>query len=514
MAKKTTQASKTRNYLALDLGAESGRGIVGRFDGKKIKLEEVYRFGHTPLDYNGTLRWDVLVMALHLRNALAAAVAKTSASLASLGVDTWGVDYVLLDRNDDLLGYPFHYRDARTDVSMPAVWKEVGKEAIFKVTGLQFQWFNTLYQLFADVLAGAGRLEAARTMMFMPDFLGWTLGGEKSCEYTIASTSQMLDARKRTWARSLLRSLGIPDRILMPLTQPGTVTGRLHADVVAATGAPSAMKVVAPGCHDTASAVAAVPASGEGWAYLSSGTWSLLGAELAEPIINDAVMAENFTNEGGLAGTIRFLKNIMGLWLVQELRRAWTDDAGNAPDYATLTREAAEARPFGSIVDCNWTPFSRPGQMPEKIVKFCKGTGQQPPATRGEYVRCALESLALAYRQALEALERTQGRRIDRIHIVGGGTKNLLLNQLAADACGREVLAGPEEATALGNILAQMLADKKIKSLGEGRRIIAASFSLKRYKPHDSAAWDDAYGRYVKYQAKSVKFASRICSRQ
>ncbi len=499
--------SNTRNYLALDLGAESGRGIVGRFDGKTIELEEVYRFGHTPLNWRGTLRWDVLVMVMHLRNALGEAIKNTGKDLISAGVDTWGVDYVLLDQNDDLLGYPFHYRDARTDVSMPAAWDKLGKDVIFNTTGLQFQWFNTLYQVYSDVLVKSGRINQAKTLMFMPDFLGYSLGGEKTCEYTIASTSQMLDAKKRTWAAPMLKKLGIPTGMLLPLVQPGTVTGKVHADVAAATGAARTLKIVAPGGHDTASAVAAVPAlGGQDWAFLSSGTWSLLGAELAQPIISAEAMNAGFTNEGGLNNTIRFLRNIMGLWLVQELRRGWTDAKGNAPSYAELTKAAGAAKPFGPVVNPNWTAFSRPGEMQAKFVKFCQGTGQKPPETQGEFVRCALESLALAYRSALDGLEKLLGRKINTLNIVGGGTKNLLLNQLAADACGVDVLAGPEEATAMGNILAQLLADKKIKNLDEGRHIISASCQPRHYTPKNAAAWDAMHAKYKKIENKNVKF--------
>lgn len=499
-------AKKTRNYLALDLGAESGRGIIGRFDGKTIGLEEIYRFSHTPLTYRGSLRWDVLVMVAHLREALKAAATQTRGNLASLGVDTWGVDYVLLDKNGDLLGYPYHYRDARTDETMPAVFKKVGKKKIFDVTGLQFMPFNTLFQLYAELSAKSGRLDAAKTMLFMPDFLSYALGGEKSCEYSIASTSQMLDAKKRTWSKPLLKELGIPTDILPKIVMPGAQTGTISAETAALTGAPAGLKIVAPARHDTGSAVAAVPADGEdGWAYISSGTWSLFGSELKQPRLSETVMQNGFTNEGGLEGTIRLLTNIMGLWLVQQLRQAWTDKSGNAPDYAELTRLAGEARAFGPIVLPNWAPFGKPGDMPAKFVKFCKATGQKPPKTQGEFVRCALESLALAYRAGMDKLVAMQGRPVDRIHIIGGGGKNRLLDQLTADACGCEVLAGPVEATAMGNILAQMLADGQIGSLEEGRRIVRASCQPERFTPENPKGWGEAYGLYQKLEAQEIE---------
>lgn len=498
-------AKKTRNYLALDLGAESGRGIIGRFDGKTIQIEEAYRFQHQIPTYRGTLRWDILQIAGHLQEALRCAAVKTKGDLLSLGVDTWGVDCVLLDKNGDLLGYPYHYRDARNDGAQAAAFKKLGREKIYGVTGIQFLPFNTLFQLYAERLSGSGRLDAAKTMLFIPDFLSYTFGGDKSCEYTIASTSAMLDAKKRTWAKAMLKELDIPTDILPKIVEPSTVTGTLLPEIAAATGAPASLKIVAPGRHDTASAVAAVPASGEGWAYLSSGTWSLFGSEIGKPVITPAGMEASYTNEGGLDGTIRYLTNIIGLWLVQELRRAWTDRAGNGPDYATLTQAAADAKPFGAIINPNWAPFHKPGEMPKKITRYCQATGQKSPKTQGEFVRCALESLALMYRASLEKLVSLQGKPISRIHIIGGGSQNKLLNQLAADATGVEILAGPVEATAMGNILSQMIADQAIGSLEEGRKVIAASCKPERYIPSGNAAMDEAYGKFKTLVATPVE---------
>ena len=475
---------RTRDYLALDLGAESGRAIVGRFDGRRLRLTEVYRFTHDSLRFNGTLRWHVLGMAAHLRLALAAAAAASRGNLRSLGVDSWGVDYVLLDRNDDLLGYPWQYRDARTDPALPAVFRQIPPLELFRLTGIQPLWFNTLFQLYAEVMQRTGAIEAARTLLFIPDFLTWTLGGEKACEYTIASTSQMLDARRRNWARGLLRRLNLPTALLPPLVAPGALSGRIRPEVARETGAPRSLRIVAVGRHDTASAVAAVPAADAGdWAFLSSGTWSLVGTEESRPALTEQALAGNLTNEGGLGGAYLLLANIMGLWLVQELRRAWTDRRGRAPDYAELTAAAAAAPSGGPRVDPDWPPFGRPDAMPEKIVRYCRKTRQTPPRTQGEFVRCALDSLAAAYRRALDNLEAVRGRPIRRLHIVGGGSRNELLNQLAADATGREVLAGPVEATAIGNILAQLLADREIHSIAEGRAIVQASFRPKRFLP-------------------------------
>jgi rhamnulokinase len=487
-------SDRTRPYLALDLGAESGRGIVGRFDGRRIGLEEVYRFSQEPLRDRGTLRWDALAIAAHLRKALAAAAAKTGGRLASLAVDTWGVDYALLDRNDRLLGYPFHYRDSRTDGIMEKAFRRVSAREMYRAAGIQFMSLNTVFQLFSEALARSGALEAARTLLMIPDFFSLTLGGEKVCEYSEASTSGMLDARKRTWAAGMIRRLGIPTGLLPKLVEPGTVRGRLRRDVAEETGAPADLRIAATASHDTQSAIAAVPAEGEDWAYLSSGTWSLLGTEEDRPILTDAAREAQFTNEGGFEKKISFLTNLQGLWVVQQLRAAWTAK-GRAPEYADLAKEAAKARPFGPLFRYDWAPLARPGKMPDKIVSFCRATGQKPPGSRGEFVRCALESLAIAYRQSVDRLGAVRGRPVRRLHIVGGGSRNDLLNQMAADACGMEVLAGPVEATALGSIVGQMIADREIRSVAEGRAIIRSAVRPKSFEPRSADAWTAALDR-------------------
>ncbi len=488
---------RTRHYLALDLGAESGRGIVGRYDGRRIGLEEVYRFAQEPLRDRGTLRWDALSIAAHLRRALAAAAEKTRGRLASLAVDTWGVDYALLDRDDRLLGYPWHYRDARTDGMMEAAFRKVPAREMYRTAGIQFMSLNTVFQLFSEARASSGALEAARTLLMIPDFFSLTLGGDKVCEYCEASTSGMLDARRRAWAEGMIRRLGIPTGLLPKLVEPGTVRGRVRRDVAEETGAPADLKVVATASHDTQSAIAAVPAEGADWAYLSSGTWSLLGTEEDRPILTDEAREAQFTNEGGFEKKICFLTNLQGLWVVQQLRAAWTVK-GRAPEYADLTKEAAKASPFGPLIRYDWAPLVKPGKMPEKIAAFCRATGQKPPQSRGGFVRCALESLALAYRQAVDRLAAVRGRPVRRLHIVGGGSRNGLLNQMAADACGVEVLAGPVEATALGNVLGQMLADREIRSIAEGRAIIRSAVRPKSYLPRSADDWDGALARLRK----------------
>lgn len=494
-------AKKTRNYLALDLGAESGRGVVGRFDGKTISLEEVFRFPNVTLTYRDNPHWDVLQISANLIEALKAAVASTRNNLVSLGVDSWAVDYVLLDKCGGLLGYANHYRHPRNYAAMNAVVKKLGRKRLYKTTGMQFLPFNTLFQLYAEQRSGSGLLDFAHRLLFIPDFLTYAMGGDPVTEYSLASTSHFLDVKRRTWSKSLLTDLGLPTALLPRIMMPGTATGTLSPQIAARTGASPSLKLIAPCRHDTASAVAGVPASGSGWAYLSSGTWSLFGVESTRPVVTDDAMNHNFTNEGGYGGAIRLLKNIMGLWLVQELRRAWKTHGGKKYTYAELTALAAKAKPFGPVVNPNWTPFGQPGDMPKKMARFCEATGQKPPRTHGEFVRCALESLALAYREAKENVESVSGEPIQRIHCVGGGSQNGLLNQMTADACGCEVLAGPVEATALGNILVQMIADGQIGSLEEGRTIIRHGESVRPFSPRSSAKWNETYQKFRELNA-------------
>jgi len=485
----------TVNYLALDLGAESGRAIVGAFDGQQLALREVHRFPNGPVNINGRLHWDALRLFAEMKAGLKKAWAETG-GLASLGIDTWGVDFGLLDRQGELLGNPVNYRDPRTDGMLDAAFRRVPRAAMYRATGIQFMQLNSVFQLLALVTARSPQLAAADRLLFMPDLFNYWFTGRAVSERTIASTSQCLNPRTGRWAAALLKQLGIPTKILGPLVEPGTVLGPLSQAVAAETGA-RGLKVVTPGGHDTACAVAAVPAATPRYAYLSSGTWSLMGMELDRPVVTDASLKYNFTNEGGVCHTIRFLKNISGLWLVQECRRTWAA-AGTALDYAELTRQAAAAPALAAFVDPNHPDFLGAGDMPARIQRFCRRTGQPVPRTRGAIVRTVLESLALKYRWVLERLEELTGQTAEVLHIVGGGTQNRLLNQLAANAVGRPVITGPIEATAAGNILMQLLATKKIRSLAEGRALIRASFPTATYRPRDAAAWAAAYGRFLK----------------
>jgi rhamnulokinase len=455
----------------------------------------VHRFPNGPVRTLDALYWDVLRLWSEMTAALRKAHAEHG-PLASLGVDTWGVDFALLGRDGTLLGNPRHYRDPHTETIMEETFRRVPREEIFRQTGIQFMRFNTLFQLLALQRDRSPLLDAAETMLLIPDLLHYWFTGIKANEYTDASTSQMLHPGERAWLRPLLQRLGIPDNILGTLVQPGSVLGPLRGAVATEAGVAS-VPVIAPATHDTAAAVAAVPAQGEAWAYISSGTWSLMGVETRAPHTGPQALAFNFTNEGGVGGTIRLLKNIMGLWLVQECRRAW-ERAGQSYSYEELMKLAAAAPELGSIVNPDHDSFILPADMPAALADFCTKTGQPPPLEPGAVVRCALESLALRYRWVLERLEELTGRRLETIHIVGGGCQNSLLCQMAADCCNRPVIAGPVEATALGNVLVQMIGLGLIRSLSEGREIIRRSFDGVAYQPHRRPErWQERYEKFL-----------------
>jgi rhamnulokinase len=485
----------TKNLLAYDLGAESGRGILGLFDGSRLRLEVVHRFPNGPVRTLDALHWDVLRLWGEMLAALRKAVADFG-RIDALGVDTWGVDFALLGRGGTLLGNPRHYRDPHTEGYPEAAFAAVPRREIYRQTGLQFMRFNSLYQLLALRRDRSPLLDVAESLLMVPDLLHYFFTGTRVNEFTDVSTSQMYDPTAKGWAFGMMEKLGLPTGILGTIAQPGTVLGPLRLSVAAEAGAP-AVPVVLPGSHDTASAVAAVPARGESWCYISSGTWSLMGAEIPAPLISDQTLGYNFTNEGGVGGTIRFLKNIMGLWLVQECRRCW-ERAGRSHTYDELTRLAEAAPPFASLVDPDHSSFWLPPDMPAALGDFCERSGQAVPNEPGAVVRCALESLALRYRWVLERLEELLGRRIDVIHIVGGGGQNRLLNQLTADACGRTVLAGPVEATAIGNVLVQMIGLGAIGSLAEGREVVRRSFEVTTFEPRRSDEWGEPYKRFLR----------------
>ena len=492
----------TQNYLALDFGASGGRAIIGRFDGRRLTLEEVHRFANGPValptTYGASLYWDAVRLYSEVKEGLARAVeaCKDSADsgLVSAGLDAWGVDFGLLDRAGVLLGNPYHYRDGRTDGMLEEAFRRVPREEIFAATGIQFMQINSLYQLLAMVVRDDPVLRAAGTLLFIPDLFNYWLTGHMVSERSIASTSQCLDPFTGDWSRSLIDRMGIPSAIFPRIVAPGTVLGELLPHVAAETGA-KGLTVVAPGCHDTASAVAAVPVQSEDYAYLSSGTWSLMGTESSQPVVNEQSLAFNVTNEGGVCDTFRLLKNITGLWVIQECRRTWIQESGSL-SWDQIVEMAARAPEFTAFIDVDAREFATPGDMPARICDYCASTGQPVPQDRGTVARVVFESLALKYRRTLEMLDQLAGRRNAVLHIVGGGTQNRLLSQLAANATGRPVVAGPIEATAAGNVLMQMLATGAIASLAEGRAIIRHSFEVEEFEPQNRDAWDEAYARY------------------
>jgi len=489
--------SKAKAFLAFDLGAESGRAVVGRLHGGRLELEVVHRFPNIPVQVTDGLHWDVLRLFGEMKNGLREA-ARDDAEITSIGVDTWGVDAALLDGRGVLLCNPYHYRDSRTDGAMDELFKVVDRTEVFEQTGIQFMQLNTLYQLFVQKKQNPELLDATKRIILIPDLFNYWFTGEAVCEFTEATTSQMYNPRKGGWASDMLKTLGLPVEKMGRIVPPGSRLADLLPSV-AEECACQRMPVVAPACHDTGSAVAAVPASGNDFAYLSSGTWSLIGVEVPQPVINERSLAYNFTNEGGVQGTFRLLKNVMGLWLVQECRRTW-EKQGIAYDYTKLTALASEAAPFRSLVDPDNSLFLAPGDMPSRIQDYCRQTGQAVPETPGETVRTALDSLALKYRWALEKLEELTGRSFSALHIVGGGTQNKLLTRLAADATGKRVVAGPIEATATGNILMQAIGMGELADVAQAREVVRASFDLEEYTPapEASAAVEDAYGRFLK----------------
>ena len=477
-----------KTYLALDLGAESGRAIAGTFDGERLTLREVHRFPNVPVRRDESVHWDLPALFDEVKRGIATAATLFQDELVSVGVDTWGVDYGLLDEHGRLMGLPHQYRDSRTAGIQDSVMERLGKGFLYEQTGIQLMEMNTIYQLLAEPQE---RLAQASNLLFIPDLISYWLTGVISTERTFASTSQLYDVRKRDWAHPLLDALGLPTHILGDIRDAGESLGLLLPKVAEETGA-SGVNVVLPGTHDTASAVAAVPAGDGTWAFLSSGTWSLLGIETPKPVMNEGAKAFELGNEVGVLGTMRPLKNISGLWLVQQCRATWEAE-GNRHSYAELTQMAEESSPFTSMIDPDDPSFTPVGDMPARIADFCARTGQKPPSTRGEVVRTVLESLALRYRMALEAIEGIVDSRMDTLHIVGGGGQNLLLNQFTANAVGRPVVVGPVEATAAGNILMQLVAAGEISSLAEGREIIRRSFELTTYLPEDANEWGEAY---------------------
>ncbi|MDR1440472.1 MAG: rhamnulokinase [Clostridiales bacterium] len=479
--------------LSIDLGASNGRATLAEFDGKAIRVEELHRFPNDPVPVGSTLYWDVLRLLFEIRQSISKAV--NAGGFDYIGIDTWGVDFGLVGRDGRLLENPVHYRDNRTD-SYQLLYRDIPKEEIYASTGIQDMQINTLHQLAYLRRERPELLERAGRMLFMPDLLNYFLTGEMRTEYTIASTSALLDARARDWDFGLIGRVGLDRSLFCDIVQPGTVCGVLRADIQAELGAPPA-KVMCIASHDTASAVAAVPAEGKDFLYVICGTWSLLGTELAEPHIDERAALRNFTNEGGANRTIRYLKNIMGTWLSQECRRQWARE-GKQYSYDELDAMAEAAEPFQSFIDVDAPDFIKPGDMPARIRAYCRASGQREPQTEGEVIRCVVESLALKCRHNMLAVEETAGLRAESANMVGGGIKSPFFCRSVASALGKAVHAGPVEATALGSIALQLIAAGELSSVAEARQVIRGAGGIVEYEPQDAAQWGVAYGRFAR----------------
>ena len=483
-------------FLAIDIGASSGRAIAATLENGKLRLEEIHRFPNGAMQVLGHLHWNIFSLYNEIKTGLTKYARDVTTQLTGFGIDTWGVDYGLVGANNEILGNPFAYRDSRTNDIMEKAFQLMPKADIYNHTGIQFMQFNTIFQLLAATQANSPSLAVADKLLFIPDLLNFMFSGVKATERTIASTSQLYDPAQKIWISEIFDELNLPINIMPDIVSPGTRLGSMLPDILKETGL-QPVDVIASAGHDTGAAIAAVPAEGEDWAYLSSGTWSLMGIESPTPIINDLTFKYNFTNETGVNDTIRFLKNIGGLWLVQECRRIWANE-GEDVDFGTLVKMAYAARPFVGMVDPEDSSFMLPEHMPHAIQDYCRKTGQDIPETKGEIIRVALEGLALCYRNTMEQMNEIRQKPIRKLNIVGGGTQNGLLNQFAANACGIQVVAGPVEATALGNVLVQAMATGVIGSLNEAREVIRQSFELKYYEPQDVGRWDKQFATFKK----------------
>ncbi len=479
------------HYIAVDLGAESGRVMLGSIEDGKLSLEEMHRFSNGPVEEHGSLRWDFNRLLAEVKTGIGKAARASGGKARGIGVDTWGVDFGLIGADGKLIEAPYHYRDSRTNGMMDQAFAAMPKRDIYQHSGIQFMQLNSLYQVLALRTAESPALAKTRKLIFMADLFSYFLCGKAFGEYTLASTSQMMDMQTGQWSEAIFQKLSLPLAIMPPIVMPGTVVGEL-TDAVAQEIGCGKIPVIAVGSHDTASAVLGVPAGAGKWAYLSSGTWSLMGVELPKAIINDKTFQHQFTNEGGIENTIRLLKNIMGLWLVQECKRQWQRE-GQDLSYTQLTQMASQAKPFAGHIDCDCSEFLSPGDMPARINKHLSDTGQKPTSDKGQMVRMVLESLALKYRRVLAAIEDITGQTIDVLHVVGGGIKNELLCQFTANALGRKVITGPIEATASGNVLMQAKAAGQIKSVDEARRIVRNSFEMTEYRPENQKVWAARY---------------------
>lgn len=484
----------SKRVLAFDFGASSGRAILGTFDGGIIRMEEIHRFSNDPVNVCGVFHWDVLRLFYEIKQGITKAV--HAGGFDAIGIDTWGVDFGLIDKRGHLLNNPVHYRDTRTVGMIEKVCEVIPKEELYNSTGIQIAAINTLYQLAYLQQNEPEQLAQADKLLLMPDLFAYFLTGVTRAEYSEASTTQCLNPKTGDWAYELLDRLNIPRRLFPPIVDAGDTYGLLSDEICEELGAPK-VPVIAVATHDTGSAVVAVPSQEKDFIFISCGTWSLFGTELQAPVINETSFKFNLTNEGGFGRTTRFLKNIMGLWLIQESRRQWIREGENVT-FADLEREALACEPFRCFINPDDDSFVSPGNLPKRVQEFCQRTGQYVPQTRGEIMRCIYESLAMKYRYTFHAIREVTGLEYTSIHMIGGGTKDRLLCQMAADACATHVIAGPIEATATGNIAVQLIALGEIADLKEARKVIAASEQPKFYEPVDTAAYDAAYARFEK----------------
>lgn len=483
------------SFLAFDIGASSGRAILGILENGKLGLTEVHRFKNQMTRIHDSYFWNIFSLFDELKTGLKKCISEFKVQPNSIGIDTWGVDYALVTGDGHLAGLPFAYRDHRTDNSMEEFFRILPKKQTYLLSGIQFMQFNTLFQLFASVQQDYSGLKIADNLLFTPDTLNYLFTGIKKNEYTIASTSQLLKPGKSEWESKLFEAAGIPQTLAGEIIQPGTNLGELLPEVLVETGS-APIPCIAVASHDTASAVVSVPAQGENWAYLSSGTWSLLGIESPVPLVSEQTLEMNFTNEGGVEGTTRFLKNIMGMWLIQECKRIW--DSQSIMGWHEIVALANNVKPFKSLINPDDSCFLNPGDMPKAVQDFCIKTNQPVPQTKGEIARCIYDSLVLKYKFTIKQIESVTGNKIEKLHIIGGGAHNATMNQLTADATGVPVFAGPTEATAIGNILLQAKALDKVKSLAEIREIVRNSFEVTEYTPSPKLDWETAFGKFEK----------------
>jgi len=484
---------KKHSFLAFDLGATSGRSIAGYLDGDNLEMKELTRFPNNMITVRGHYHWDIFSLFEYLKAGLKAFRQSENADPDSIGIDTWGVDFGLLAADGSILGIPYAYRDSRTDGMMDEFFKLVPRKKVYDLTGIQFMQLNSLYQLFAMKKANSSLLNAATDLLFIPDLLNYLFTGVKKSEFTFATTSQMFNPKTRKWEKTLFDAMGVDIKLMQDIVLPGTVIGKVLPEIAQEAGA-GQIPVVAVALHDTGSAIAAVPAEGTNWAYLSSGTWSLMGIETREALINEKTEALNFTNEGGVEGTYRFLKNITGMWLLEQCKKVWSVKKDYS--YPELVEMAKAVKPFQCFVDPDAPDFMNPGDMAEAIRQYCRKTGQTVPSGESEIVRCIFDSLALKYRNVLDMLREVSPHPIEKLHVIGGGSKNEFLCQLTANAIGIPVLAGPSEATALGNIMVQAMAVGAVKSLAEIRKVVSKSVKPDVYQPMDFAKWDVAYKQF------------------